>query len=184
MRRIRCNSNLTLRNRKVILDTQLAKLYRVSVKRLNQQVNRNRRRFPADFIFQLTVKENESLRLQNATSNSRRGGRRYLPYAFTEHGAIMAATVLSSPRAVTMSVFIVQAFVQLRELLVNNRELAAKLDELERRLETHDGAIEELFSAIREFMIPESGPRKKMGFQLPPGKPGSPVQKNRLHLLH
>jgi len=175
---------VTLRGQKVILDTHLAKLYRVPVKRLNQQVNRNRRRFPADFIFQLTAKESETLRLQNATSNSKRGGRRYRPYAFTEHGAIMAATILNSRRAVKMSVFVVRAFVHFRQLMVNNRELADKLDELESRLETHDSAIGELVAAVRELMIPKPNSGKPIGFQLPPRKPGSPVQKSRLRLLH
>ena len=175
---------VTLRGQKVILDTHLAKLYGVPVKRLNQQVTRNRRRFPADFIFQLTAKESESLRLQNATSNSKRGGRRYQPYAFTEHGAIMAATVLNSPRAVKMSVFVVRAFVHFRRLVVNNSALAAKLDELESRLESHDTAIGELIAAVRELMLPKPNSGKPIGFQLPPGKSGSPVQKSRLRLLH
>lgn len=174
----------TLRGQKVILDTQLAKLYGVPVKRLNQQVSRNRRRFPMGFIFQLTAKESESLRLQNATSNSKRGGRRYLPYAFTEHGAIMAATVLNSPRAVKMSVFVVRAFVHFRQLVVNNRELAAKLNEIESRLEQHDGAIRDLINTVRELMLPRPSSGKRIGFELPPQKPASPVQKRRLHLLH
>ena len=174
----------TLRGQKVILDTHLAKLYGVPVKRLNQQVNRNRRRFPADFIFQLTAKETKSLRLQIATSNSKRGGRRYRPYGFAEHGAIMAATVLNSQRAVKMSVFVVRAFVHFRRLVVNNSALAAKLDELESCLKTHDSAIGELIAAVRELVIPKPNSRKPIGFQPPPGKPGSPVQKNRLHLLH
>ncbi len=103
-----------LRHQKVILDTALAELYGVPVKRLNQQVNRNRERFPSDFMFQLTAREFAALRLQFATSKIGRGGRRSLPYAFTEHGAIMAATVLNSDQAVEMSVFVVRAFVRLR----------------------------------------------------------------------
>ncbi len=175
---------LMLRHQKVILDTHLAKLYGVSVKRLNQQVTRNRQRFPSDFIFQITAEEHESLRLQIATSNTKRGGRRYLPYAFTEHGAIMAATVLNSARAVKMSVFVVRAFVRLNEMLVNNSQLAVKLDELERRLETHDGTIQEIIEAIKALMIPKQTPRKKIGFQMPAGKPVSLLQSSRLHLLH
>ena len=108
---------LVLRDHKVILDTDLAELYGVSVKRLNEQVKRNEERFPADFMFQLTPTEHEALRSQFATSKQGRGGRRYPPYAFTEHGAIMAATVLNSERAVEMSVFVVRAFVRLRESL-------------------------------------------------------------------
>src|ERR1700745_541254 len=131
---------LVLRQQKVILDRDLAELYGVPVKRLNEQVKRNRERFPADFMlrlneqvkrnrerfpadfmFRLNAKESEVLRSQSATSKETRGGRRYLPYAFTEHGAIMAATVLNSDRAVEMSVFVVRAFVRLRELLSTNQ---------------------------------------------------------------
>ncbi len=161
---------LHLRNHKVILDTDLAELYGVSVKRLNEQVKRNRERFPADFMFQLTAKEHESLRSQNATSNQGRGGRRFAPYAFTEHGAIMAATVLNSDRAVEMSVFVVRAFVRLRETLATNRKIAGKLEELESRLEKHDTAIQDIIDAIKELMAPEAPPRRKIGFQLPHGK--------------
>jgi hypothetical protein len=104
------------------------------------------------------------------TSKQRRGGRRYLPYAFTEHGAIMAATVLNSERAVEMSVFVVRAFVRLREMLSNNRHLAGKIDELETRLDTHYSTIQDLIEAIKELMTPEDPPRKRIGFQLPAGK--------------
>jgi hypothetical protein len=160
---------LLLRQHKVILDMDLAELYGVSAGRLNEQVKRNRERFPADFMFQLTAKEDRILRSQNAISR-KHGGRRYLPYAFTEHGAIMAATVLNSERAVEMSVFVVRAFVRLREMLATNRQLAPKIDELERRLETHDTAIQEIIDAIKELMSPEETPRDKIGFQLPPPK--------------
>ncbi len=162
---------LLLRRQKVILDTDLAELYGVSVKRLNQQVNRNRERFPSDFRFQLSAKEHESLRLQFATSNGRRGGRRYPPYAFTEHGAIMAATVLNSERAVQMSVFVVRAFVRLREMLATNWRLAAKFNELESRLETHDTAIQEIIEAIRELMVPEKGRAAGWDFSFPQRNP-------------
>ena len=140
---------LVVRQQKVILDTDLAELYGVPVKRLNEQVKRNRERFPSDFMFRLTDEEQESLRSQNATSKSGRGGRRYAPYAFTEHGAIMAATVLNSEQAVEMSVFVVRAFVRLREMLASNEKLAAKIDELEQRLDTHDASIQDLIEAIR-----------------------------------
>lgn len=158
-----------IRQQKVILDSDLAELYGVPVKRLNEQVKRNRERFPADFMFQLSAQEVEDLRSQTATSKSARGGRRYLPYAFTEHGAIMAATVLNSEKAVEMSVFVVRAFVRLREILSTNRELAAKLAELEDRLDTHDASIQSLIEAIKELMVPEDPPRGKIGFQLPAG---------------
>jgi len=161
---------LVVREQKVILDSDLAELYGVPVKRLNEQVKRNRERFPADFVFQLTAQESEILRSQFATSKSSHGGRRYAPYAFTEHGAIMAATVLNSEQAVEMSVFVVRAFVRLREMLSANHELASKIDELERRLDTHDASIQELLEAIRELMLPEPAKGRKIGFQLPPAK--------------
>ena len=145
----------------------MAALYGVPVKRLNQQVNRNRERFPADFTFQLTAKEHDALRLQNATSNKHRGGRRYAPYAFTEHGAIMAAAVLNSEKAVEMSIFVVRAFVRLREMLSANRRLAAKIEELDRKLESHDTAIIDLMEAIKELIAPEPASSRKIGFELP-----------------
>jgi phage regulator Rha-like protein len=161
---------LLLRHQRVILDTDIAELYGVPVKVLNQQVKRNRERFPADFVFRLTSKEDEVLRSQFVTSKQGRGGRRYAPYAFTEHGAIMAATVLNSERAVQMSVFVVRAFVRLREMLATNRKLAGKIDELENRLDTHDSTIQDLIEAIKELMKPEDPPRKSIGFQIPAGK--------------
>jgi len=160
---------LLLRNQKVILDNDLAELYGVPVRRLNEQVKRNRERFPADFMFQLNLEEREFLRSQIATSKPGRGGRRYAPYAFTEHGAIMAATVLNSERAVEMSVFVVRAFVRLREVLSTNQQLASKLDELEQRLDIHDASIQDLLEAIRELMAPGLPSGRKIGFQLPPG---------------
>src|ERR1700684_3583201 len=161
---------LFLRQQRVILDADIAELYGVPVKVLNQQIKRNRERFPADFVFRLTAKEHEGLRSQIVTSKKSRGGRRYSPYAFTEHGAIMAATVLNSERAVEMSVFVVRAFVRLREMLANNRKLAGKIDELENRLDTHDSTIQDLIEAIKELMKPEDPPRKSIGFQIPAGK--------------
>jgi hypothetical protein len=158
---------LPLRQQKIILDTDLAELYGVSVKRLNEQIKRNRDRFPVDFMFQLTASESTSLRSQFATSKSRRGGRRYRPYAFSEHGAIMAATVLNSKRAVQMSVFVVRAFVRLREMVSSNRELADKIEELEHRMEHHDTAIQEIIEAIKEMMAPEAASGRKIGFALP-----------------
>jgi hypothetical protein len=156
-----------LRQQKIILDTDLAELYGVSVKRLNEQVKRNRDRFPADFMFRLKSGEAQTLRSHFATSNSSRGGRRYLPYAFTEHGAIMAATVLNSERAVQMSVFVVRAFVRLREML------AAKIGELERRLDTHDESFQDLIEAIKQLMLPKDPPRRKIGFHLPAARTGN-----------
>ena len=154
-----------LRQHKVILDSDLAALYGVTVKRLNEQIKRNRDRFPADFMFQLSAQEYENLRSQNATS--KRGGRRYPPYAFTEHGAIMAATVLNSERAVEMSIFVVRAFVRLREMVSQNRAIVAKLNQLEQRLEKHDSEITELIEAVKELMVPPEPSGRKIGFRLP-----------------
>jgi phage regulator Rha-like protein len=161
---------LFLRHRRVILDLDIAQLYGVPVKRLNEQVKRNQERFPSDFMFQLNRKEHDALRSQIATSKKSRGGRRYTPYAFTEHGAIMAATVLNSKRAVQMSVFVVRAFVRLREMLATNRRLAGKITELENRLDTHDYVIQDLIGAIKELMTPKQPPRRRIGFQLPAAK--------------
>jgi len=161
-----------LRHQKIILDTALAELYGVAVKRLNQQVNRNRERFPSDFMFQLTRREFAALKLQFATSNKKRGGRRSLPYAFTEHGAIMAATVLNSEQAVRMSVFVVRAFVRLRQVLAANKEFADRINELEEHVETHDGTIQQIIDAIRKLMNPPTSRRPKIGFTLPQGRTG------------
>jgi hypothetical protein len=157
---------VVLRGRKVLLDAELAALYGVATKRINEQVRRNRQRFPDDFVFQLTAQECTALRSHFATSNavgSGRGGRRSLPYVFTEHGAIMAASVLNSPRAIEMSVYVVRAFVKLRELLSSNRVLSRKLDELEqrltKRLDDHDDAIKAILSAIRELTNPPATTR-------------------------
>jgi len=149
-----------------MLDADLADLYGVTTKRLNEQVKRNIDRFPPDFTFQLTAREHDSLRSQFATSKETlgRGGRRYLPYVFTEHGAIMAASVLDSERAVQVSIYVVRAFVQLREMLSSNKALARKLNELERKLTTHDHAITELIEAIRQIMTPPEPKKRKIGF--------------------
>ncbi len=120
---------------------------------------------------QLSSAEYESLRLQFATSNEGRGGRRYLPYAFTEHGAIMAATVLNSQRAIEMSIFVVRAFVRMREALAANRQIVAKLTELESRLESHDADIQELVEAIRELMAPPARNGRRIGFDYTSGSP-------------
>ena len=164
-------SILILRGHRIILDADLAALYGVPTKRLNEQVRRNAARFPKDFTFQLTADEAAALRSQFATSKTipiGRGGRRYLPYAFTEHGAIQAANVLNSPRAVEMGIYVVRAFVQLRELLSSNKELAKRLDQLEARIEkklaTHDEAIAAMLSAIRQLMHPPVPKRRPIGF--------------------
>ena len=158
---------LVLRKQKVILDTDLAELYGVPVKRLNEQLKRNPQRFPPDFIFTLTRAEYQNLRSQNATSSSAHGGRRYLPNAFTEHGAIMAATVLNSKRAIETSIFVVRAFVQMRQALIVNQQVVSKLVELEARLDTHDVEIQELVEAINELMAPLPASNRRIGFETP-----------------
>ncbi len=159
-----------LRGQRVLLDAELAALYGVTTKRLNEQVRRNLDRFPGDFMFQITTEEAADLKSQFATSKAAtgRGGRRYLPYVFTEHGAIQAANVLNSPRAVEMGIHVVRAFVQLRELLSSNKQLAKRLDQLEARIEnklaTHDEAIAAILSAIRELMNSPRPKRRGIGF--------------------
>ena len=162
---------LILRGQRVVLDATLAALYGVATKRFNEQVKRNRHRFPDDFMFQLTAAETLALRSQIATSKQTavgRGGRRTRAYAFTEHGALMAATVLNSPRAVEMSIYLVRAFVRLRELLASNAALERRLDEIEKRLErmlvTHDEAIAAILSAIRSLMKHPTPKRRGIGF--------------------
>ncbi len=155
-----------IRGQRVILASDLAVLYGVTTKRLNEQVKRNKHRFPEDFVFQLVLEEDEILKSQFATSRSGYGGRRVLPYAFTEHGAIMAAMVLNSPRAVEMSVQVVRAFVRLRQVLASHADLARKLAELERKLEGHDEAIHNLFETIRRLLDSPALKRRQIGFHV------------------
>lgn len=153
---------LVIRGEKVILDADLARLYGVTTSRLNEQVGRNRERFPEDFVFQLTGEESATLRSQNAISKSR-GGRRYLPFAFTEHGAINGSQcVLNSQRAVQASVQVVRAFVKLRRILASHTELAKKLAELEGK---YDSQFKIVFEAIRKLMAPPVVKRKEIGFR-------------------
>jgi hypothetical protein len=154
-----------VRGHRVLLDADLAALYGVTTKRLNEQVRRNTARFPVDFAFQLSAEEADPLRSQNATLKPGRGRhRKYRPWAFTEYGAIMAATILNSPRAVEMSLYVVRAFVHLRELLASNTELARRLDELEGKLQGHDAAITAILAAIRELVEPPEAKRRAIGF--------------------
>jgi phage regulator Rha-like protein len=161
----------SIRGQKIILDSDLARIYGVETKMLNRAVKRNVERFPGDFAFRLTRTEFENLRRQIGTSRSY-GGRRYLPYAFTEHGAVMAANVLNSKRAVAMSVFVVRAFVKLREVLSSTSELAKKLEELERKLtarqNVHEKAILQLFRQIKDLLSPPPPQpipkRRRIGF--------------------
>ena len=159
------SSILLVRGHKVLLDADLAALYGVTTKRFNEQVRRNAARFPEDFMFRLSAEEWDSLRSQFATLKTGRGQhRKYLPLAFTEHGAIMAATILNSPRATEVSVYIVRAFVRLRELLASNKELARRLDQLEKKLGSHDQAIAGLVNTIRNLMSPPELKRRPIGF--------------------
>ena len=154
---------LTIRGHRVMLDVDLAELYGVATKRLNEAVRRNGARFPEDFMFQLAAGEAECLRSQFATSNGR-GGRRYLPYAFTEQGVAMLSSVLNSKRAILVNVAIMRAFVRLRETMGAPRELARALVELERKYAEHDEQIKEIFDAIRALTQPPKSPRRRIGF--------------------
>ena len=162
-------SILTLRGHRVLLDVELARIYGVETRVLNQAVRRNAQRFPEDFRFQLTTAEVAVSRSQIVILKPGRGQNiKFLPYAFTEHGAIMAAAVLNSHRAIEMSVYVVRAFVQLREVLSSNKELAKRLDQLEagleKKLASHDEAIAAMLSAIRQLMNPPARKRRGIGF--------------------
>ena len=155
-----------IRGHKVMLDKDLAELYGVPTKSLNLAVKRNLERFPDDFMFRLTPEEDEALRFQIETSKTTRGGRRYPPYAFTEQGVAMLSGVLRSPRAVQANVAIMRAFVRLRQMLAGHKELARKLDQMEKK---YDAQFRIVFDAIRKLMAPPSPkPKRPIGFR--PGK--------------
>jgi len=176
----------TVRGQKVILDSDLAAIYGIATKNLNKAFKRNRLRFPADFVFQLTAEECSRLRFHSGTSNAHlpdenRAGQdvamrfqigtasrrniRHLPFAFTEHGAIMAATILNSPKAVEMSVFVVRAFIKMREQLMATTTLAKRMAEVEKLLLTHDSALRDLYQKIRPLLLPPPEPeRRSIGF--------------------
>ncbi len=175
----------TVRDQRVILDTDLAALYDVPTKRFNEAVKRNLAKFPADFMLQLSADEWAALRSQFATLNAAGTGRgqhrKYLPYAFTEHGAIMAATILSSPRAIEVSVYVVRAFVRMRALAATHADLAKRLAELEDKTEalgqSHDAfsrntraQLKQVFDALRELMAPPDPPKQPIGFISPQDK--------------
>jgi len=151
-----------IRFRKVMLDRDLAEVYGVETKQLKRAVRRNISRFPKDFMFELTMDELENLRCQIGTSSW--GGVRYPPMAFTEHGAIMVASILNSQRAIDASIKVVRAFVQLREMLSTHKDLAIKLGELEKKLTEHDEQFALVFDAIRQLLAPEDKPPRKIGF--------------------
>jgi phage regulator Rha-like protein len=173
----------TLRGQRVILDSDLAALYGVETKRFNEAIKRNGARFPADFMFQLQAAESDSLRSQFATLKTGRGQhRKYQPYVFTEHGAIMAAMVLNSPRAVEVSIYVVRAFVRLREAALLHKDLAARLQEIEERTErlemNHDAfsrntraQLKQVVEALRELTTPPEPHKRPIGFVTPQDKP-------------
>jgi hypothetical protein len=158
-------SILLIRGQKVILDADLARLYDATTKRLNEQVKRNRERFPEDFMFQLTKEEKTEV-VANCDHLSTLKYSPALPHAFTEHGAIMAATVLNTQRAIEASIFVVRAFVAIREMIAAHKELAQKISELERHIGEHDEQIQAIFEAIRQLMLPPERPKKKIGFEV------------------
>ena len=177
----------TIRGEKVILDSDLARIFGVPTFRFNEAVKRNRERFPADFLFQLTAEEFKSLTSQFAILKKGRGqDRKFLPYTFTENGAIMAANVLNSPEAVRMSVFVVRAFVQMRDLLGGTKELARQLADLEKkltaRLDVHESVIVDVLRRVMEILdpppLPPEPPKRRIGFHMEPeDKPGSKAKK-------
>jgi hypothetical protein len=154
-----------IRGCKVMLDSDLAELYQVLTKVLNQAVRRNFDRFPSDFMFQLNAEELEGLRSQIVTSKVGRGGRRYMPYAFTEHGVAMLSSVLSSKRAIALNILIIRAFVRLREYLATHKDLARKLEDIERTQLEHSAHIEQIYGYIQQLIepAPESS-KRRIGF--------------------
>jgi len=167
-----------LRGEKVLFDSDLAQLYVVTTGNLNKAVNRNRHRFPSDFMFQLTAEEAKRLIFQFGISKNR-GGRRHMPYAFTEQGVAMLSSVLNSERAVKVNIAIMRAFVNMRRMLETNRELARKFSELERRVGKHDEEIAAIIEAIRQLMAPAEKPRREIGFHVREKTPRYRVRKRR-----
>jgi hypothetical protein len=159
---------LTIRGQRVILDQDLARLYGTSTKRLNEQVKRNRERFPEDFMFQLEVQEVASLRSQIATSNAPKGGRRYRPYVFTEHGAVMAANVLSSQVAIHASILVVRTFIRMRTMLAEHGELKRRLQDIEKRLAQgfaqHEQELQEIRFLLAQLEKPIEQKKRRIGF--------------------
>ena len=157
-----------IRGHKVMLDNDLAGLYQVPTKVLNQAVRRNLDRFPADFMFQLTPDEDASLRSQIVTSNVGRGGRRYPAYAFTEHGVAMLSSVLTSKRAIELNILIIRAFVRLREYLATHKDLARKLEDVERTQQEHGAHIQQIYDYIQTLLEPApEHPKRRIGFATP-----------------
>ncbi len=160
------NKIYLIRGQKVMLDFNIAELYSIPTKRLKEQVRRNRKRFPEDFMFELTADEFSQLRSQIATSKTRRGGTRYKPFAFTEQGVAMLSSVLNSEQAIQVNIAIMRTFVKLRNLLTTHEDLKKKLNALERKYEKHDQQIKLVFDAIRELMEPPEKPKREIGFRV------------------
>jgi hypothetical protein len=156
---------LTIRDQKVVLDSDLARVYSVTTKRLNEQLRRNRKRFPEDFAFQLTAKEYESLRSQIATSSRKHRGKAYRPWAFTEHGALQVANILRSDRAIAMSVYVIRAFIELREKVATNAAILKRLAEIDKTLLLHDDALRDIYEKLLPLLSPPpEPPRRQIGF--------------------
>ncbi|MEK7645047.1 MAG: ORF6N domain-containing protein [Patescibacteria group bacterium] len=155
-----------IRGQRVMVDFDLAEIYGIPTKSLNLAVRRNIQRFPEDFMFQLTKDESQSLRFQIETSKIGRGGSRYLPYVFTEHGVAMLSAVLKSQRAVQMSIFIVRAFIKMREVLATHTDLAHKIEEIERKQKEHGDQLSSVYSVVKRLINPPEGPKKKIGFEV------------------
>lgn len=153
-----------IRGKKVMLASDISALYGVKTKVLNLAVKRNGVRFPDDFMFQLTQKETDSLRFQFETSKKGRGGRRYLPYTFTQEGVAMLSGVLNSPRAVQANILIMRTFAKLRELIATNELIRQKIEELEKKYEKHDQQFKVVFDAIRQFLATPEKPKRQIGF--------------------
>lgn len=160
------NKIYLIRNQKVMLDSDLAELYGVETKRLNEQVRRNLERFPEDFMFQLTQEESESLRSQFATSKIKRGGRTYLPYVFTEHGVLMLSSVLNSKQAVQVNIHIMRVYTRIRKLFLANKDVFIKVEQFEKQMAKQDQKIELLFTYLDKFIEKQDAPREKIGFNL------------------
>lgn len=154
-----------IRNHKVMLDVDLAELYQVDTKRLNEQVRRNLDRFPEDFMFQLTDQEWESLRSQIATSKKGRGGRRYAPFAFTEHGVLMLSSVLNSERAIQVNIQIMRIYTKIKGMVLDHKDILLKLEKLERKISKHDENFKVVFTYLKELLNPATEPLRRIGFK-------------------
>jgi phage regulator Rha-like protein len=172
---------LLLRGNRVLLDSDIASLYSVPTKVLLQSVKRNIQRFPSEFMFQVTEREDQFLRSQIVTSKTKQGGRRYLPYVFTEHGVVMLATVLRSERAIQMSIQIVKAFVRLRQFLASHKDLAVKLQMLEEKVTSHDSEIQSIIETIRQMLTPSQRSKQRIGFRVSESKAQYRTKKKANH---